>query len=293
LEDLAGYAGIVIEDPPGFTPEGRRSLSAWIDRGGVVLLALGPHAPLAPLGATFEPLVPGAIGWGPSPSSGLDDKAAVLFGAAAAGLVDFRPRGRATLDPSTIGSGQVSARWKDGAPFLIERPLGRGFVFVLTVPTSPEESDLALRPAFLMLLDRVALATRARNGAYRITVGEAWAFEGAKSLEVMGPEKTKLRVAEEPTRKVVAPDRIGVYEIALDHDKLTRVVAASEKEVDGRPRRVSPTTRSSSLGDTRARVDLSPYVAIVLLALIVGELALRLRARQAPPLEAERASPGA
>jgi hypothetical protein len=290
-EDLAGYAGMVIEDPPGFTPEGRRSLAAWIDRGGVVLLALGPHAPLAPLGASFEPLVPGAISWGPSPSSGLDDKASVLFGGAAAGLVDLQPRGRATVDLSALTSAEVSARWKDGAPWLIERPLGRGFVFVLTVPTSPEESDLALRPAFLTLLDRMVGATRTRNGAYRITVGEAWAFEGAKSLEIIGPEKNKLRVAEEPTRKVVVPDRIGIYEIVLDHDKLTRVVAASEKEVDGRPRRVNPSTQSLSLGNTRASVDLSPYLAIVLLALLAGELALRLRARRTLPLPAERASP--
>jgi hypothetical protein len=291
-EDLAGYAGMVIEDPPGFTPEARRSLAAWTDRGGVVLLALGPHAPLAPLGASFEPLVPGTITWGPSPSMGLDDKASVLFGSAAAGLVDFRPRGRATIDLSAFGHApEVTARWKDGAPWLIERPLGRGFVFVLTVPTSPEESDLALRPAFLMLLDRMVDATRTRNGAYRITVGEAWAFEGAKSVEVIGPDKNKLRVAEEATRKVAVPDRIGIYEVALDHDKLTRVVAASEKEVDGRPRRVSESARSPSLGDTRARVDLSPYLAIALLSLLVGELALRLRARRSLPLDADRAAP--
>jgi hypothetical protein len=244
------------------------------------------------LGANFEPLVPGSITWSPSPSPGLDDKASVLFGSAAAGLLDFRPRGRATVDLNALGgAAQVSARWKDGAPWLIERPLGRGFVFILTVPTSPDESDIALRPAFLLLLDRLVEATRTRNGAYRITIGEAWFFEAAKSLEVVGPDKAKLRVAEEGTRKVVVPDRIGAYDITLDRDKLTRVVAASEKEVDGRPRRVSPASQSSSLGDTRARVDLSPYLAIGLLALLVSELALRLRARRTPPLDAERASP--
>jgi hypothetical protein len=185
----------------------------------------------------------------------------------------------------------VTARWKDGAPWLIERPVGRGYVFVLTVPTSPDESDLALRPAFLMLLDRVVDATRTRNGAYRITVGEAWTFEGAKSLQVVGPENNKLPITDEPTRKVVVPDRIGTYELGLDGDKLTRVVAASEKEVDQRPRRVSPDTRASSLGDTRAKVDLSPYLAIGLLALLVGELALRLRARRTSSVDAERAAP--
>jgi hypothetical protein len=287
-EDLVGFAGVVIEDPPGFTPEARRSLAFFIERGGVVLLALGSHAPLAPLGANFEPLVPGSVGWGPTPAAGLDAQASVLFGSAAAGLVDFHPRGRATVDIDGLGSAaHVSARWKDGAPWLIERAIGRGFVFVLTMPTSPDQSDLALRPAFLMLLDRFVDATRTRNGAYRITIGEAWAFEGAKSLEVVGPDKTQLRVSDEPTRKVVLPDRIGVYDIKLDQDKLTRVVAAAEKEVDGRPRRVHPATHAASLGDTRAKFDLSPYLAVTLLALLVGELALRVRARRTPPLEAE------
>ncbi|MET0592503.1 MAG: VWA domain-containing protein [Polyangiaceae bacterium] len=291
-EDLAGFAGLVIEDPPGFTPEARRSLAAWVDRGGVVLLALGPHAPLAPLGANFEPLVPGSIGWGPSPAPGLDDQAAVLFGGSAAGLVDFRPRGRATVDLDALGStAHVSARWKDGAPWLIERAMGRGYVFVLTVPTSPDVSDFPLRPAFLMLLDRFVDATRTRNGAYRITVGDAWSFEGAKSLEVVGPDHNKLRVADEPTRKVVAPDRIGVYDIALDGEKLTRVVAASEKEVDGRPRQATAQTRSSTLGDTRAKIDVSPYLSMLLLALLVAELALRVQARRSAPLETDGTAP--
>jgi hypothetical protein len=287
-EDLAGFAGLVIEDPPGFTPEARRSLGAWVDRGGVVLLALGPHAPLAPLGANFEPLVPGAIGWAASPVAGLDDQAAVLFGGAAAGLVDFRPRGRATVDLDALGpAARVSARWKDGAPWLVERTHGRGYVFVLTVPTSPDFSDFPLRPAFLMLLDRFVDATRTRNGAYRITVGDAWSFEGAKALDMTGPDRQKLRATDEPTRKIVVPDRIGVYDITLDGEKLTRIVAASEKEVDGRARQVNAQTRSETLGDTRAKIDVSPYIAMALLALFVAELALRVQARRTAPMENE------
>jgi hypothetical protein len=36
------------------------------------------------------------------------------------------------------------------------------------------------------------------------------------------------------------------------------------------------------MGDTRAKVDLSPYLAVILLALLVAELALRLWARRTP-----------
>jgi hypothetical protein len=282
FEELAPFAGIAIEDPAGFTPEARRSLTTWLERGGVVLLALGPHAPLAPLGASFEPIVPGAVSWGPSPAPGLDDRAASIFGFGAPGLVDLRPQGRATVDPGAlVGNAKVVARWKDDAPWLIERPIGRGIAYVLTLPTSPDASDLALRPAFLVLLEKFVDAARARNGAHRTTVGEAWRFEGAKSLKAMAPDKTELRVADEPTGKVLVPDRIGVYEITLDGDKQVRVASAAEREVDMRPRPATQQTKSTSLGDVRSRVDLSPYLAVVLLALLVAELALRIWARRA------------
>ena len=144
---MAPFAGLVIEDPAGFTPEARRSLSAWLERGGVVLLALGPHAPLAPLGASFEPLLSGAISWGPSPVEGLDEHAPAIFGSAAGSLTELHARGRATVDLAPSGAnGKAVAKWKDGAPWLIERPMGRGFAFVLTLPTSPEVSDLACGP---------------------------------------------------------------------------------------------------------------------------------------------------
>ncbi|HKQ70715.1 MAG TPA: VWA domain-containing protein [Polyangiaceae bacterium] len=275
-EDLNAYAAIVIEDPAGFTPESRRALALWLERGGVALLALGSHAPLAPLGASFEPLVQGAVNWGPSPAKGLDDRAGSLFGAAATGLDDLKARGRATFDTASLAANAVLARWSDGAPWLIERAVGRGLAFVLTVPTSPDVSDLALRPAFLMLLEKLVDAARVRNGAHRATVGEAWTFEGAKSLDVTGPDKERLRVTDEPSSKVVTPDRIGVYDVVLDGDKFVRVAAAEAREVDLRPRAVAQESHSASLGDVRKKLDLSPLLAVILLALLVAELALRL-----------------
>jgi hypothetical protein len=280
-EELAPFAGVVIEDPPGFTPEARRSLGAWLERGGVALLALGPHAPLAPLGATFEPLVAGSVGWGPSPVPGLDDRAAAIFGSATPGLFDLRPRGRATVDVPLLGNAaRVVATWKDDAPWLIERAVGRGFVFVITLPTSADTSDLPLRPAFLALLEKFAEAARSRNGAHRTVVGEAWAFGGAKAVEVTGPDKTRLRTTDDANGKTVVPERIGVYDIVLDGDKLVRVAAPAEREVDLRPRAVSPQTRSVALGDIRAKLDISSHIAVLLLALFVAELGLRLWARR-------------
>ena len=41
--ELNAYAALIVDDAPGFTPEGRRELAAWVTRGGVVLLTLGPR----------------------------------------------------------------------------------------------------------------------------------------------------------------------------------------------------------------------------------------------------------
>jgi len=78
----------------------------------------------------------------------------------------------------------------------------------------------------------------------------------------------------------VTPDRIGRYQITVDGEKLGRVVAPVERELDFRARAVVPSARSSALGDVRAKVDLSAYLAVVLLGLLVLEIALRIWAQR-------------
>ena len=286
-EDLAQLSGLIVEDPPGFTPEARRAISGWLDRGGVALVALGPRAALAPLGAAFEPILTGPVTWSPSPASGLDEPSAAAFGPSGAGLLDLHPRGRATLDTDSLGgSARVLARWKDGAPWLLSRQVGRGLVFVLTVPVSTDQSDVALRPAFLSLLENFVDAARARNGPQRTDVGEPWIFERTTSLRIIGPRNARVPVADEGTRKVVSPDRIGSYEIWLDGDKMIRLAAPAEREVDLRPRRIVPSARAGALGGVRSKVDLSSYVAVVLLGLLFAELSLRAWSRRASARDA-------
>jgi hypothetical protein len=287
-EDFAALSGLVVDDPPGFLPESRRAFATWLEHGGVAFVALGPRAALAPLGASFDPILSGAVTWGASPASGLDEPSAASFGASGSGLLDFRPRGRATLDTLSLGeSVKVLGRWNDRAPWLLSRQVGRGVVFVLTVPVSTDQSDLALRPAFLALLETFVDAVRARHGAQRTEVGDPWVFEGAASLQVVGPRKDQIAVTDETDRKVVSPDRIGSYEISLDGEKLLRFVAPAEREVDLRPRRVAPSARAEALGGMRAKIDLSSYVAAMLLALLVAEISLRAWARRRAATDTE------
>jgi hypothetical protein len=293
-EDFASLSGLIVEDPPGFTPESRRALAIWLERGGVALVALGPRAALAPLGATFEPIFSGPVTWSASGAPGLDETSAAAFGAAGSSLLDFRPRGRATLDSMSLGqTAKVLGRWSDRAPWLLWRPVGRGAAFVLTVPVSTDQSDLALRPAFLALLETFVDAARTRHGAQRTEVGEPWVFEGATSLRIIGPRHDQIAVTDEATRKVVSPDRIGGYEISLDGEKILRFVAPAEREVDMRPRRVAPAARAAAFGGMRARVDLSFYVATALLALLLCEISLRVWARRTAAKDARQTAASA
>lgn len=297
-DELNAYAALVVDDPPGFTPEVRRSLAAWVERGGVVLLTLGPRAAAAPLGAGFEPLVPGVVRWGPSPATGVDPASAPSFGPSAEGLTKLAPQGRTQLEVGASEGADVLARWTDGAPFLLRRPIGRGAVLALTLPLSTEESDLALRPAFLALLDRLVNTARARGGARRIEVGETWTFDGFKEVSVRrlpltrgvglgglagsrdGVAKTIPTTEAEGRLRVTAP-LAGLYELTLDGEPTTRVASVAEREIDLRPRAVLPTARSTAMGGVASSIDASPFVALALLALLAAELAVRVLAQRA------------
>ena len=283
-DDLSPYAGLVIEDPAGFTPEARHSLGSWLERGGVALLALGPHAAYVPLGASFEPLLLGPVTWAPSPVPGLDDTAGVILGTTAASLTDLHPLGRATLDAATLlPPAKIVARWRDGAPWMVERPIARGLVIAITLPTSPDVSDLALRPAFLALLDAFVSASRARTGSNRTDVGQVWTFDEVHALQATGPSRKPIPVTQDPVRKLLVPDLVGRYRIVADGTTLVRVAAAIEREIDFRPHPVVTTARSATLGEVRSRIDASPYVAVALLALLATELGIRLWVHRMSP----------
>ncbi len=77
---------------------------------------------------------------------------------------------------------------------------------------------------------------------------------------------------------LVVPPLLGSYRIAINGKTETRVAAAAAGEVDLRPRAASSTSAGTGLGERRAAVDVSGFVALALLALLAIEMALRLAA---------------
>ncbi|MBK9264512.1 MAG: VWA domain-containing protein [Polyangiaceae bacterium] len=280
-DELGAFAGIVIDDVPGLTPEGRKALAAWVEHGGVLLATFGKRAAAAPLGSGFDPVVPGVVRWAPSPATGAEPSSAFFLGPSAEGLNKLAPEGRASFEPIATAGADILARWTDGAPLLWRRSMGRGAVFALSLPLSTDESDFVLRPAFLALLERFVGTARSRGGARLVDVGDAFTFDGYKDVVVeyvpaqSGEPSQKMDVAEQNGRRLVVTSLAGRYVARMDGEQTTRIAAVPEREIDLRPRKITDASRAETQGGVQPALDASPYVALGLLGLFAIELILR------------------
>ena len=281
VEDLDGALGVVLDDPSGLTPEQRHALGTFLDRGGVALLALGPRAAAAPLGATLEPMLAHPIAWSETTQPGAS--AATVAGTlaeSADSLTHLDAPRRAVLAPEDSGAFEALAKWTDGALLVGRRPVGRGAAWVVTLPFSVDASDLTLRPGFLALLAAWAEQARSHAVPARSDVGTAWKFLGARDVEATGPAGDLLPTRDDGVVSLT-PALLGSYRVKVDGLSETRVAAPDERELDLRPR--PPTTASgpgASVGERRASVDASGEVALALLALMALEMGLRLWTRR-------------
>jgi hypothetical protein len=279
-EDTVAFAAIVVDDPPGFTPEQRHALSAFVDHGGVLVVTLGRRAAAAPLGATFEPFLTRPVAFGETPVKGADAASApTLLGEAAASLDDLGAKGRATLAPEDTSGADAVLRWADGAPLVLRRARGRGAVWVTTLPFSVESSDFPLRPGFLSLLDAIASDAKERSVPARGDVGVPWTFAGAQRVDAEGPSGRLAAIRDEATLRVVPP-LIGAYRFDVDGTKELRVAAPLAREVDLRPRAAVQSATSSSMGGGVSIVDISWTIALALLALVAAETVVRALTRR-------------
>ncbi len=281
-DELSSRLGVVLDDPPGLTPEQRHVLAGFIEGGGVVLLALGPHAAAAPLGATFEPMLAQAVSWDDTAERGAEASTVVgSLADSAESLSDLGATRRAVLSPADAAALEPLAKWTDGALLLGRRAMGRGELWVVSLPFSLEVSDIALRPAFLSLLHAWLKVALDHAAPLRGQVGLPWSFPGAGSVRVEGPSGPLEVTRESGVANVSAP-ALGIYRVTVDGRTEARVAEVDPREVDLRPRAVGPAgAASESVGQRRELVDISGYVALALLALLTLEMALRMGSRNA------------
>jgi hypothetical protein len=287
---LDGVGALVIDDPPGFSPEARATLMRFLSRGGVAATLLGPRSAATALGWTLEPFGRGAARWEQATDLRIDTTSLAWLGPEATSLGSIGRRGRTRLDGMEISGAHVNGRWSDGVPFLLERPAGRGLAVTAGLPASLEESDLALRPGFIAILDHLLRQAAQREGGRRTTAGGAWTFPSAKRVAVEGPagpapvtrepndEACAERGAQpgcgETVLRAVAAVR-GRYSVRVDGTSETRIATLDPAEILAEPhapRAASPT----DTGRGSARVGVSRELSLVLVALFAAELAVRL-----------------
>ena len=276
--ELEGVSGLVIDDPPGFTPEQRRALKAMLDRGSPLLVMLGPRAGTSPIGATFEPVLGQQPRWMTTSSKGVDEQSAEgLLGEGATGLVALGAKNRAVIGYEDAKTMTTLLRWQDKEAWLLKRAVGRGEAWLLTLPASVDASDLALTTGFVGVLAAWSEEARKAAGATSIAMGQSWTFSNVRTVDV---KNGTADVVREAGTYRVTPRTIGAHTVVVDGQTEIRLATVAASELDMRPRALPLAKEGATAGARRASIDASPYIALLLLlGLVVESAALMLRGR--------------
>jgi Mg-chelatase subunit ChlD len=294
---LEGFGAIVVDDPHGFSPEARAALGRFLEHGGVALALLGPGGASTQLGWTLEPFARGAARWEETKDLGIDPASVSWLGPESASLEKLARRGRVRLDGMELDGARVVGRWTDGTPWIVERRVGRGLAIAVGLPASLEQSDLALRPAFLALLDHVLRQADFRSGSHRTVAGSPWTFPEAKSVVIDGPAgrvPTFTDASDDACSKDgsgcerAVPTLLGRYAVHLGNEVQHRVVTLDPAEVLAEPRPAASSAAATTTGKA-PMTNASRELSLVLLGLFAAELGIRLvrrwmaRVRQPTP----------
>jgi hypothetical protein len=274
--ELSDVAALFLDDPPGLTPETRGAIDGWLEGGAVAALFLGARAHDTQLGASLEPFLRGAVDWEPLATGVNVDVASFdWLGVEAESLKDLSSKGRARLDSALLPGAEIVGRWSDGKVLVTRQERGRGLLFSVGLPISVEVSDLALRPAFLALLDQMVSEALRRRGPRASQAGTEWWFPAAGPLQVTaaaGP----LPAREADGQRVITPEITGRYEISLNGKTETRFITLPPEEVLSVPKPELPSAWRSSKAAATPQVDVSPELGWLLLGFIALEIGVRL-----------------
>jgi hypothetical protein len=275
LEELADVAVLIIDNPPGFRPETQNALEVFVSSGGVLLTLLGARVDIAPLSAGFWPITKSPPRY--SALAKTDNQVSpsdATLGELAQGYDSLRPRKRVTLDPAERTEPLLS--FKDGSPLLLERSLGLGIALTSTLSASVEQSDFALRPGFLGIVDRAIHASRsqAMGGTEGAGLpGGVWRVPDGVTLE--GPTG-ELKAHVQPTGQgTFSPEFAGLYTLKSGTLTTTRQVGRHPIEHTRQPDRPADSGGTRGPAKSSERVPISREIALTLLALSALELWVR------------------
>ena len=155
--DLADYAAVVLTNTDELTPAAARSLKAYVEAGGMMVLFPGARTRVASWtkdafpGVALRPTEPAGedglrVDW-------VDPKSRITATLPAEGLSHVRVKKTFPLDGGP--SARTLMMTQDGRPLLLRVKRGRGVVYVFGVSAQTDFSNFPLTPAFLTALHRM------------------------------------------------------------------------------------------------------------------------------------------
>ena len=193
---LDEYEAVVLADVPSVSASALEALAAYLNRGGGLIVFPGPKTNAGfyneNLGKKFGflPATLGAVRGEPDQTEKFfslqgqgythpivslwnDPGAGTLAGAHFYRSFDLKPVAGHTAQ---AGEAQVVLKFGDGSPAMMERTWGRGRVILFASSANTAWNDLAVRPAFLPLIDRTLWAILDRQDA-RLNISVGFPFE--------------------------------------------------------------------------------------------------------------------
>ena len=188
---LSDYALVILNDAGALSPALSESLAKFVEAGGQLIIALGPHTETDSFNRSLQRIAPGTLSEVVQTKSGesvaitdikFDHPIFEVFREggrlAAAHVVGyFRSEPRANA--------AVLARYDDGSPTLIEATPGKGRVLLFTSSLGPSWNDLPLTPLYLPFVHQMVRYTGTREESPWNPLGQT--FLVAKETQGVAP----------------------------------------------------------------------------------------------------------
>ena len=206
--------GVICCNLPDLNPDQRKSLRAFVERGGGLLFCLGDKVQVDKLNA-WESISEGGLRIGawttrtawegsikPTSSPAFELSKASLDSLSSA---RFIARNTLKLDDALTTPPVTSIAYQDDQPFLISAAIGAGRCFWMSSSCDDDDSNLPSLPVFLPLVQRMmTTAIRWPAGWKETPLGETWIENPSQAtkLSVQLPGLTTRELAIEPNKPI-------------------------------------------------------------------------------------------
>ncbi|RYE00793.1 MAG: DUF4159 domain-containing protein [Sphingomonadales bacterium] len=210
---------IILGDRGTIEEDIRDKLTAWIDKGGVLIRFAGPRLAAQDDSFTPVPLRPTSRSLGSSLSWETPQRIAQFDNNSPfVGIprpTDTAVRQQVLANPSADLESMTWARLEDGTPLVTARRIGRGELILFHVTADPDWSDLPYTGAFVEMLRRSVVSGGERSGAAALgtegTLAPTRVLDGYGVLQPPQSTATPIEAAAFLTTRPAPTTPPGLY----------------------------------------------------------------------------------